>query len=324
MKIKHSYLSKAVAAALLIATATNVAFAVDELEPNDRMFTDARLTAQRLTFSTDTLDINGTIGVTDPNVAAVADLDFYSFDAQEGDVITLDIDNGMKPFDLSVRSVDTVLAIFGPLPAVTIQRQNDDTSVFVPRDPGSVDIRDALIEKFRVPQTGTYVVGVSSKPRSFKDGGGTTSTMVSGSTARFPNGSYKLIISGVTPAVQQINIAIKPDSGEAAPLNPKAKGSIPVAILSNAASKSSPAFDAMTLEPYSLTFGSTGDESSYLRCGKDGVDVNADGLLDLVCHFDNQLAKWQSDDLEGTLRGKTKGGVAFEGRGWLKVVPKGE
>ena len=324
---KRNQLRQAVAAALFVASATsNLALAANEEEPNDRMFTDARLTAQRLVFTTNSMEIEGKIGVTDPAFAPVPDVDFYSFEAQEGDELDVDIDEGMKPFDLTVRSVDTVVAIFGPLPAVTIQRQRDDMSPLVPRDPGSVHIGDALIEKFRVPSTGTYVVGVTSKPRNFVDGGGTVNTTVTGASARFPNGSYKLIISGVTSAVQQINIAIKPGSGEAAPVNPQAKGVVPVALLSNKAisdgAKVVPAFDALSVDTRSLTFGSTGDEYSYLRCAKEGLDVNADGLLDLVCTFDNQLAKWQTDDLEGTLKGKTKEGKAFEGRGWLKVVPK--
>ena len=60
--------------------------------------------------------------------------------------------------------------------------------------------------------------------------------------APFPNGSYKLIISGVTPPelVQYMNIDIKPGGDEEARINPKAKGNIPVALLSQAATRTSP------------------------------------------------------------------------------------
>ena len=40
----------------------------------------------------------------------------------------------------------------------------------------------------------------------------------------------------------------------------------------------------------SLTFGHSGDEKSLAFCDPGGQDVNGDGLPDLVCHFDNQLA----------------------------------
>ena len=320
---KRNQLRQAVAAALLTASAAgNLALAVDEVEPNDRIFTDGNLTAQRLVF-TGTIEVNGAIGVTAPAGVPVPDVDFYAFDAVEGDNLSIDIDQGMKPFDETVRSVDTIVAIFGPLPSLAVLDGSNDTLATTPRDPGSDHIFDALVPSFRVPRTGTYVVGVSSKPRSFEQGGATTSTTVTGRTAMFPNGSYKLIISGVTSATQQINIAIKPGSGEAAPMNPKARGKIPVAILSHRAdpAKNIEEFKALEVKTRSLKFGSTGDEYSYVGCNKEGVDVNADGLLDLVCHFDNQAANWDENDVAGILKGETSAGKAFEGRGWLKVKP---
>jgi len=329
--IKRTRIYQAVAAALFLAAgASTPAFAVDvvEIEPNDRIFTDGRLTAQRLTVGRDgKVDVTGAIGVTDPAATPLPDVDFYAFDAQEGDLVMIDIDAGMKPFDLSVRSVDTLIAVFGPLPAVGLQRENNDTLATVPRDEGSQHIGDALIPDFRVPTTGTYVVGVSSKPRSFLEGGGTSSTTVTGTAARFPNGSYIMRISGITlpVLVQPINIDIKPGNNTETYLNPKAKGTLPVAILSNRETKSpasAAAFDALKVDPASLTFGSTGDEKSYLRCLKAGLDVNADGLPDLVCHFDNELAGWAPEDLEGVVKGKTTDGKEFKGTARLKVKHK--
>jgi hypothetical protein len=326
--IKRTRVYQAVAAALFLAAgASTPAFAVDvaEVEPNDRIFTDGRLTAQRLTIDRDgKVDVTAAIGVTDPAATPVPDVDFYAFDAQEGDRVMIDIDAGMKPFDLSVRSVDTLIAVFGPLPAVGLLRENNDTLATVPRDEGSEHIFDALIPEFRVPTTGTYVVGISSKPRSFLEGGGTSSTTVAGTAARFPNGSYKLRISGITlpVLVQPINIDIKPGNNTETYLNPKAKGTLPVALLSHRETKSSAAFDALTVDHGSLTFGSTGDEKSYLRCLKAGLDVNADGLPDLVCHFDNELGGWAAEDLEGVVKGKTADGKEFKGTARLKVKHK--
>jgi hypothetical protein len=130
------------------------------------------------------------------------------------------------------------------------------------------------------------------------------------------NGDYTLVISGVSSPVLHINIDIKPGNGEsAAPMNPKAKGKIPVALLG------SRDFSVMDVDTASLTFGHTGDEASLSKCsGRE--DVNDDGTLDLICHFENQLAAFQPTDEEGILKGRLDDGRLFEGRGLLKVVPE--
>jgi Bacterial pre-peptidase C-terminal domain len=335
---KRNQLRQAVAAALLAASSLgNLALADTEVEPentmgvNDPMFdAQGNLKAQRLTFTGGRTEVEGIIGTTKLAVnggQAIPDVDFYAFEAYKGNVLNIDIDNGMKVGQdpdpaKQVRSVDTILAIFGPLPSVT--KADEGLNMPTSSDPdgsdGSKDFRDAFIDNFVVPADGIYVVGVSSQPRFFKnEGGGTTSTSVTGTHA---NGKYTLIITGVIPPVVQVKIDVKPGSRGDSPVNPKAKGVIPVAILSQEAIGSSQKFDALTLKPYSLTFGKTGNEKSYLGCHKHGMDVNADGLLDLVCTFDNQAANWDVDDVRGVLKGVTEDGTKFEGRGPLKVVPK--
>jgi Bacterial pre-peptidase C-terminal domain len=327
--LKRKQIYQAVIAALFLAAgASTPAFAVNMVNEAEREGTmganDSILTAQRLTVDRDgKVRVTGFIGTPTLTSATMADLDFYSFDAKLGDTIDINIDFGIKRSDLTQRSVDTILAVFGPLPDVTWKRLNDNRdTVRVPSDPGSEDPRDAYIDKFVAPADGTYVVGVSSRPRIFVDGGGTTNTDIRQPTA---NGQYFLLISGVTPEEQlvHINIEIKPGSGAEAPLNPKARGNIPVALLSRLASDTAPAFDALKVDRSSLTFGSTGDEKSYLRCNKEGLDVNADGLLDLVCHFDNVAAGWKLEDDEGVLKGATmRDGKKIQGAGRLKVSPK--
>ncbi|MGH8482175.1 MAG: PPC domain-containing protein [Nevskiaceae bacterium] len=246
--------------------------------------------------------IDGVVG--NLSGAAVQDLDYFVFEGKEGDVITLDIDGGIG----GARSVDTIIGVFGPAPSHQLLRMNDDAGA--PLDPGSTSGFDSRIANFRLPADGTYTVGVSSYPRRFVNGGGVSSSSL-GANA---NGDYKLLISGVSVSTQQINIDIKPGSGDVAPINPKARGRVPVALLGSGE------FSVEDVDMTSLTFGHTGNEASLARCGGKG-DVNGDAFPDMVCHFENQAAKFDSSDEEAILRGELKNGSTFEGRGWLKVVP---
>jgi hypothetical protein len=254
--------------------------------------------------------VNGVLGTDVVGAASVDDLDFYSFEGREGDVVTLDIDYGIKSAASGERSVDTVLAVFGAGPGYPVLRQNDDGGLLA-SDPESISSVDSRVLNFRLPASGTYIVGVSSFPRSFVNGGGVSRTTLNTRS----NGRYALVITGVTPSIQHINVEIKPGSGELAPINPKARGNVPVALLSSAE------FDALTVNQESLTFGATGKESSLLRCNKEATDVNGDGKLDLVCHFDNQAASFDQGDLEGIVMGTFGTSKRmFEGRAFLKVV----
>jgi len=288
---------------------SGIALAVDEIEPNHPI-----RSAQPLSLAGGVVAgnagtavtaggamVNGIIG--NLTGSEILDVDFYSFQGQALDVVTIDI-RGMG----GVRDVDTILYVFGPGPTYQKLRENDDCNRDPP-DPGSHPF-DSCIINFSLPATGTYTVGVSSYPLFLGNGGIYTSTM--GANA---NGDYTLVISGVTLPVQQINIDIKPGNSALAPVNPKSRGNIPVALLSSSE------FNALDVNVASLTFGATGNEPSLSRCGKNGEDVNGDGRLDLVCHFENQLAKFTPGDLEGIVKGTTADGRQFEGRGLLKVVP---
>jgi hypothetical protein len=91
-------------------------------------------------------------------------------------------------------------------------------------------------------------------------------------------------------------------------LNPNSRGKTPVAILS------SPTFDATTqVVTSSLTFGQWGGEASLLFCNGGGEDVNGDGLLDLVCHFDTTLTGFGAGATQGVLQGRTTSGARLTG-----------
>ena len=299
--IKRTHISKAVAAALL-AVSTQVAFAVDEVEPNDSL-----TNAQAVTVGTDgQVIINGVIGTTDPAQPAVPDVDFYSFQASDTDVITLDIDGGMKGMGATDRQVDTKITLFGPDGQVVLD--NDDSLTI---DEGSASIggeRDARIENLSLQASGSgrYVVSVEG-------------------VGRFPNGSYTLIISGVTVTapsqVQYINIDVRPgDRSEFTRVNMKQKRDLPIALLSSKPKGDMPGFKPLDAKVDSITFGRGGNEKSLTRCLKHHIDVNRDGIPDLVCLFDVPSAGFEETDVAGKLKGETVGGTRFEAVGKLKVV----
>lgn len=300
--------SALLAAALVAAAVPAVAQTLNEVEPNDSI-----TSAQLLPITVDTNSpkgsavVNGVIGrlTGDP----VLDLDFYSFKGQKGDVVTIDIDGGMG----GLRSVDTMIAVFGPSPINTLQAENDDADARLPLDEGSISPYDSRIDNFLLPATGFYTVGVSSWPRRFTDSGATYSTALNGNS----NGDYTLRISGVTSSLLHITIDIKPGNDRSpSPINPKSQGKIPVALLSSSN------FNAIDVDAASLRFGATGTEASLSKCNQQGEDLNDDGLLDLICHFENQLAGFSEISEAAILTGSMKDGRALEGRGRLKVVPK--
>lgn len=267
---------------------------INESEPNSTI-----TYAQKIDASSGNVAISAVLGNLSGSIAN--DTDFYKFYAMEGDVLTLDIDDAYG--DGRTRSFDSYIAIFGPGPAFKVERSNDDWET-VDR---ALISKDSHIENFTVGTSGYYVVGVTSYKRVFRDGGNVT-------TGPIGNGDYKLVITGVSPPVQQITIEIKPGNDDLAPINPRSKGKIPVALLSSSK------FDATNVDVSSLTFGATGDEKSFSHCGQNGEDVNGDGRLDLVCHVENQLAGFTVGDLEGIVRGKMKWGTRIEGRAFLKVL----
>ena len=282
-----------------------VAQAVNEMEPNDPISS-----AQRLTIVVESgnptggATVNGVLGTL--SGPPVADLDFYVFSGTEGDVVTVDIDGGMG----GARSVDTILGIFGPGPTYPLLRSNDD--VGFPVDSGSISGYDSMIQDFRLPASGDYLVGVSSYPRYFGNEGTTLFTTLSG----YSNGDYTLLVTGVTSSLMlHMNIDIKPGKDTSyAPINPKARGKIPVALLG------AKDFHVSDVNVDSLTFGHTGNENSLSKChGRE--DINDDGFPDMVCHFENQRAEFSQTDEEAILKGRLDDGSAFEGRGLLKVVP---
>jgi hypothetical protein len=334
-----SNVRNALAAAGFVAATlvSSVALAVVEGETGPGG-NDSLATAQPLTIVNGTVEVTGAVGSTTYSVPAVSDVDFYSFAATAGDMLTIDINGGIKDGGPTnpIRSVDTVIALF--MSDGTMLYLNDDADDI---DLGSIATNDSRIVNAVLPATGTYFVGVVGtgfqSMHLFSDGG-----LVTGPTTADPNtgnGSYTLTISGVTtppvdtppppvvdtppppPVVggaQQINIDIRPRHPGVARIYPHADDMVNVALLS------SNGFDALKVDRSSITFGADGSERSLYRCHNEGIDVNRDGKKDLVCRFKVKAAGFDVGDVEGVVRGNTVDGKPFEGHAPLKVVTPGK
>jgi hypothetical protein len=316
------YYAPLIASLLFTCSAAQGAILINEQEENQSI-----PIAQRVDTSSSVTTIAAAVGAiptpsSDP--AITSDIDFYSFTANANDDITLDIDGGMG----GLRNVETILTVFDASGNVLGMSDYNSSGIL---DDGSAELRDPLLEHFIPPTAGTYYVAVSSWPNYLTDGGVVDQAYLTAwgvpGVSYGQVGDYALVITTPTRAIQAqpvdsivtssyINIEIKPGSRNRARLNPTAKGQIPVALLGSAI------FDPMNVDTSSLTFGSTGDESSLAKCQPDNKDVNKDGRADLVCFFENDKAGFVAGDLEGTLRGKLNNGSSFEGRSILKVVPE--
>lgn len=289
----------------LLSSTVFTAHADTEIEPNSTL-------AEATTIVVDSeTSIDGYLV---PN-----DVDFYKFYGLQGDIVNVDIDNGMG----GSASVNTYVAIFDE--DGTILRANDDvlndgsTSL----DDGSTSYSDSYIEGFVLPKQGNYTIGVSNYTAPFNDGGTTQSTVLTSSIdlsggiglilPQNTVGDYQLNITYTSFKAKQVAIRVSPGNVRYRPINPRSAGIVKVAVLSTAD------FNVPQMViPSSLTLGATGDEAQNARCRT--KDVNRDTYKDLVCKFDVRAAGLTSLDEEVILKGKTTDGGTIEGSGYIKLV----
>jgi hypothetical protein len=296
--------SAAVVAVLGALTQSGATLALDEVEQNHPIPSAQVLSASgNLSVVTGGASINGAISeLRNAANARIPDPDFYSFYARAGDILNFSIDSKSSANGFFV-PILTVLS--GTTPYANLREQLGTMAA------------NPKIDNFLVPQTGIYVVAVTGTPCMLTATGASCKFQIVGSASL---GSYSMSITPAIPPALQVEINIKPGSGETAPMNPKSKGNIPVALISSERDKF---YASQDVDVASLRFGATGEEDSLRRCDTAGVDVNGDGILDMVCHFYTEKSEFSETSLEGVLTGKVKGGRAIEGHGRLKInMPK--
>jgi hypothetical protein len=122
---------------------------------------------------------------------------------------------------------------------------------------------------------------------------------------------YTVNLYGHSPSELQISIDIKPGSSRN-PVNLKAKGNIPVAILS------SDTFDATQVNWETVRFGPSGATERHQRVHV--RDADYDGDMDVVLHFKTRDTGILCGDSEATLTGATFSGEEFTGSDVIKIV----
>ncbi|MEW5960016.1 MAG: DUF5050 domain-containing protein [Chloroflexota bacterium] len=108
-----------------------------------------------------------------------------------------------------------------------------------------------------------------------------------------------------------VAIDIKPGSYPNS-INPKSKGEIPVAILTT------DTFDATTVDSATVRFGQTGTEAAPVQSALE--DVDGDGDVDMILHFNTQDTGIQCGDTSASLTGKTSSGLPIEGSDSINTV----
>jgi len=108
-----------------------------------------------------------------------------------------------------------------------------------------------------------------------------------------------------------VDIDIMPGSDPNS-INLNSMGVVPVAVLTT------DDLDASTVDPDTVIFASAEPVRWTME------DVDNDGDIDMLFHFNAQDLDLDENSTEATLLGTTYGGIAVEGTDTVNIVPKGK
>jgi hypothetical protein len=132
-----------------------------------------------------------------------------------------------------------------------------------------------------------------------------------------PSGSVVTVGENITTGATPVEIDVKPGSSPNSINCRNANAVIAVAILTN------DHFDATTVDHATVVFASASEIHVDRRTGtprRHEEDVDADGDLDLVFHFNYGATSLTCSSTEGTLEGKTFDGVMIRGTDYVRSV----
>lgn len=139
-------------------------------------------------------------------------------------------------------------------------------------------------------------------------------------TASLPNQVKHFAVFDLdeTQPPTSVTIDIKPGKTPNS-INPSSKQKIPVAILTTASFDALDVFYALEADPLSVEFGPDAATESHGRWHV--KDVDEDGDMDLLFHFNTQETGIVCGDTAATLTGETSGGEPITGTDSINTVP---
>jgi len=123
--------------------------------------------------------------------------------------------------------------------------------------------------------------------------------------------------TSIPKSINPANIDVKPGSNRNS-VNPKSHGVTPVAILTTDSVENTPFLDASTIDVTKIRFGLNGTETVPVHDALE--DVDGDGDLDLILHFNIQKTGINCGDSSVVLTGETFDGQAIKGSDSIVTV----
>jgi len=136
------------------------------------------------------------------------------------------------------------------------------------------------------------------------------------------------VVTGTVTVLYEVDVAVKPGGRGAKPINPRSRGLLPVAVLTDSEFDPVATADRSTIrfgDPDDVGFTGSGNPTGGASVAHGGhvEDVDNDGDDDLMLHFPTRAADFDGEDTEAKLVGLTDNGVPFVGTDNIRIVGRG-